>query len=255
MVKPILDESRISRTPDNKMKAMLFAAGLGTRLKPFTDNHPKALAEVNGITLLEHNIKYLQRHGIYDVVVNVHHFAEQVEDVLQRNNGFGSNVVISDERDMLLDTGGGLKKAVQHFEWAQPILVMNVDVLTDLDLTDLIEAHRANDVIATLAVMKRNSSRQLLFDEHMLLCGWANNTTGEQRISREVIWMQPFAFSGIQVVSPAIINAPFSGKFSIIDSYLYYAKEHGIKGYDHTGGLFIDVGKPDSLAAAANLFK
>lgn len=236
------------------MKAMLFAAGLGTRLKPFTDKHPKALAEVNGMTLLEHNIRYLQRYGIYDVIVNVHHFADQVEQVLTDNKGFGSNVSISDERDILLDTGGGLKKASWYFEWATPLVVMNVDVLTDLNLTDIIEAHRSNDVIATLAVMKRNSSRQLLFDEHMLLCGWANNNTGEQRIARETVWMQPFAFSGIQVLSPAIMNAPFTGKFSIIDVYLYYAREHLIKGYDHTGGTFIDVGKPESLAEAAKLF-
>lgn len=233
---------------------MLFAAGLGTRLKPFTDNHPKALAMVNGKTLLEHNIRYLQRHGIYDVVINVHHFADQVEQALKDNNNFGSTVFISDERDMLLDTGGGLKKASAHFEWATPVVVMNVDVLTNLNLHNLIEAHQSNDVIATLAVMKRNSSRQLLFDEHMLLCGWANNQTGVQRIARESIWLQPFAFSGIQVISPAIINAPFNGKFSIIDVYLHYAKEHLIKGFDHSGNIFIDVGKPESIIEAEQLY-
>lgn len=234
---------------------MLFAAGLGTRLKPFTDHHPKALAEVNGKTLLEHNIRYLQRYGIYEVVINVHHFADQIESFLKTNKNFGSNIHISDERDMLLDTGGGLKKASGEFEWAKPIVVMNVDVLTNLNLADIIEAHKANDVIATLAVMKRNSSRQLLFDEHMLLCGWANNKTGEQRIARESTWLQPYAFSGIQVISPAITNAPFNGKFSIIDTYLYYAKEHLIKGYDHTGDIFIDVGRPESLEEAEGLFK
>ena len=227
------------------MKAMLFAAGLGTRLKPFTDKHPKALAEVNGKTLLEHNIRYLQRYGIFDIVINVHHFADQIEEYLRLNNNFGSSIIISDEREMLLDTGGGLKKASGYFEWAKPVVLMNVDVLTDLNLTDIIEAHQANDVIATLAVMKRNSSRQLLFDEHMLLCGWANNKTGEQRIARESTWLQPFAFSGIHVISPAI---------SIIDTYLYYAKEHLIKGFDHTGGIFIDVGKPETLAQANQLF-
>lgn len=236
------------------MRAMLFAAGLGTRLKPFTDNHPKALATVNGKTLLEHNIRYLQRHGIYEVVINVHHFADQIEQTLKDNNNFGSSIFISDERDMLLDTGGGLKKASAYFEWAKPVVVMNVDVLTNLDLNQVIEAHQSNDVIATLAVMKRNSSRQLLFDEHMLLCGWANNQTGAQRIARESIWLQPFAFSGIQVLSPAIINAPFNGKFSIIDVYLHYAKEHLIKGYDHSDGIFIDVGKPESLKQAEQMF-
>ena len=233
---------------------MLFAAGLGTRLKPFTDNHPKALATVNGKTLLEHNIRYLQRYGIYEVVINVHHFADQIEKILKDNNNFGSVVSISDERDMLLDTGGGIKKASSFFEWARPVVVMNVDVLTNLNLKNLIEAHQSNDVIATLAVMKRNSSRQLLYDEHMLLCGWANNQTGAQRIAREAIWLQPFAFSGIQVISPAIINAPFNGKFSIIEVYLHYAKEHLIKGYDHTGDIFIDVGKPESIIEAEQIF-
>lgn len=237
------------------MKAMLFAAGLGTRLKPFTDKHPKALAEVNGKTLLEHNLRYLQRFGIEDVVVNVHHFADQIIQAVEDNNGFGSWVTISDERDEVLETGGGLKKAAEYFEGEEAFVVMNVDVLTNLDLAKMIDAHKESDAIATLAVMKRDSSRQLLFDEHMLLCGWANNQSGAQRISREVTWMQPFAFSGIQVLSPAILDMPFSGKFSMIDVYLHFAKEHPIKGYDHTGNVFIDVGKPESLEKAAYLFE
>lgn len=233
---------------------MLFAAGLGTRLKPFTDKHPKALAEVNGRTLLEHNIRYLQRYGIFKVIVNVHHFADQIEQVLKDNDGFGSAITIADEREMVLETGGGLKNAAGFFDWGNPLVAMNVDVLTNLDLGKMIEAHQGNDVIGTLAVMKRDSSRQLLFDEHMLLCGWANNTTGEQRIARETAWLQPFAFSGIQVLSPAILNMPFTGKFSMIDVYLHYAKTHLIKGYDHTGDVFIDVGKPESLERAKELF-
>jgi N-acetyl-alpha-D-muramate 1-phosphate uridylyltransferase len=236
------------------MKAMIFAAGLGTRLKPFTDNHPKALAEVNGKTLLEHNLHYLQQFGIKDVIVNVHHFAEQVETVLTDNNGFGSNITISDEREVLLETGGGLRKAADFFKDEKSFVVMNVDVLTGLDLDKMIEQHKQSDAMATLAVMHRNSSRQLLFDEHMLLCGWANNKTGEQRISREVLSMQPFAFSGIQVLSPSIFEMPFQGKFSIIDVYLHFAKTQIIKGYNHTGDTFIDVGKPESLEQAATLF-
>jgi NDP-sugar pyrophosphorylase family protein len=237
------------------MKAMLFAAGLGTRLKPFTDKHPKALAEVNGKTLLEHSIRYLQRFGIEDVVVNVHHFADQIEQVINDNSGFGSWVTISDERTEVLETGGGLKKATEYFQHEEHFVVMNVDVLTNLDLGKMIEAHKVSDAIATLAVMKRDSSRQLLFDEHMMLCGWANNNTGEQKISREVTWMQPFAFSGVQVLSPEILNMPFTGKFSMIDVYLHFAKEHVIKGYDHTGNIFIDVGKPESLEQAGYLFE
>ena len=237
------------------MKAMLFASGLGTRLKPFTDKHPKALAEVNGKTLLEHNIRYLQRFGIEDVIVNVHHFADQIIQVLNDSNGFGSWVTISDERDEVLETGGGLKKAAPYFEHEDNFVVMNVDVLTNLDLNKMIEAHTASDAMATLAVMKRASSRQLLFDEHMMLCGWTNNNTGEQKIVREVLEMQPLAFSGIQVLNNRMLDIPFKGKFSIIDLYLHNARENIIRGYNHTGNIFIDVGKPDSLEKAGYLFE
>jgi NDP-sugar pyrophosphorylase family protein len=237
------------------MKAMLFAAGLGTRLKPFTDKHPKALAEVNGKTLLELNIRYLQRFGIEDVIVNVHHFADQIEQVIHDNSGFGSWVTISDERDEVLETGGGLKNATSYFEHEEHFVVMNVDVLTNLDLGKMIEAHTGSDAMATLAVMKRASSRQLLFDEHLLLCGWTNNNTGEQKIVREVLEMQPLAFSGIQVLSNRMLDIPFKGKFSIIDLYLHNARENLIRGYDHTGNIFIDVGKPESLEQAAYLFE
>lgn len=237
------------------MKAMLFAAGLGTRLKPFTDKHPKALAEVNGKTLLELNIRYLQRFGIEDVIVNVHHFADQIEQVLNDNNGFGSWVTISDERNEVLETGGGLKKAAPYFEHEDNFVVMNVDVLTNLDLNKMIEAHTTSDAMATLAVMKRASSRQLLFDEYLMLCGWTNNNTGEQKIVREVLEMQPLAFSGIQVLSNRMLDIPFKGKFSIIDLYLHNARENIIRGYNHTGNIFIDVGKPESLEKAGYLFE
>lgn len=237
------------------MKAMLFAAGLGTRLKPFTDKHPKALAEVNGKTLLEHNIRYLQRFGIEDVIVNVHHFADQIEQILNDNNGFGSWVTISDERNEVLETGGGLKKAAPYFEHEDNFVVMNVDVLTNLDLNKMIEAHTTSDAMATLAVMKRESSRQLLFDEYLMLCGWTNNNTGEQKIVREVLEMQPLAFSGIQVLSNRMLDIPFKGKFSIIDLYLHNARENIIRGYNHTGNIFIDVGKPESLEKAGYLFE
>jgi Nucleoside-diphosphate-sugar pyrophosphorylase involved in lipopolysaccharide biosynthesis/translation initiation factor 2B, gamma/epsilon subunits (eIF-2Bgamma/eIF-2Bepsilon) len=237
------------------MKAMIFAAGLGTRLKPFTDHHPKALAEVNGKTLLEHNIRYLQRFGIEDVIVNVHHFADQIEQLINDNSGFGSWVTISDERDVVLETGGGLKKAAPYFDGEEAFVVMNVDVLTNLDLGKMIAAHQQSDAIATLAVMQRTSSRHLLFDSDMTLCGWMNNSTGEQKISRDIADTTPFAFSGVQVLSPAILDMPFDGKFSMIDVYLHFAKTQTIKGYDHTGNVFIDVGKPASLEKAGYLFE
>ena len=235
---------------------MLFAAGLGTRLKPFTDHCPKALVEVNDKTLLEHNIRYLQRFGIYDVIINVHHFASQIEDVLYEHDRFGSNISISDERAELLETGGGLKKAASFFSGETAFVVMNVDVLTNLDLGKMITAHDDSAPIATLAVMKRESSRQLLFDNDMRLCGWMNNKTHEERIALPDRQVQPFAFSGIQILSGAALNdIPFDGKFSLIDLYLYLAKKETIRGYDHTGNIFIDVGKPESIEKAAYLFQ
>ena len=232
---------------------MLFAAGLGTRLKPFTDKHPKALAPVNGKPVLQHNIEYLQRFGIKDVVVNVHHFADQIEDILKKNNDFGSNISISDERVEVLETGGGLKKAKPFLEGEDCFVVMNADILTTLDLGKLIAAHDLKKV-ATLAIAQRNSSRNLLFNKDMLLCGWENKD-GNKKIVVEDNTCKPYAFSGIQVLSQEIFSMPFEGKFSIIDAYLHFAKQQLLQGYDHTGDLFIDIGKPESLAKAGELFK
>lgn len=236
------------------MKAMIFAAGLGTRLKPFTDKHPKALAKVNDITLLEHSIKYLQKFDIDDVVINVHHFADQIEAEIDYHNGYGSTITLSDERDEVLETGGGLLKAANNFKHEECFVVMNVDVLTTLALDKMIEEHQNTNAIATLAVMKRDSSRHLLFDNDMQLSGWRNNKSGAEKIARQTDLYQPFAFTGIHVLSPDILEMPFEGKFSIIDVYLHYAQTHTIKGFDHTGDLFLDVGKPDTLKKAAELF-
>lgn len=237
------------------MKAMIFAAGLGTRLKPFTENAPKALAMVNGKTLLEKSILYLQRYGITDVIVNVHHFADMIEKEITDNKGFGSTISISDERTKVLETGGGLQHAAWYFGKTDSFVVMNVDVLTNLALDKLIASHLAGDALATLAIMKRDSSRELLFDDKMYLCGWRNNSTGELKEARAYSQPSGYAFSGIQVVSPAIFNdSPFGGKFSLIDLYLHTARTKSVKGYDHTGDVFIDVGKPESLAKAASLF-
>jgi MurNAc alpha-1-phosphate uridylyltransferase len=237
------------------MKAMIFAAGLGTRLKPFTNNSPKALAEVNGKSLLEHNVRYLQRFGIYEVIINIHHFAPQVISAVADNDGYGSEISFSDETDMLLETGGGLKKAAHFFENEPAFVVLNVDILTNLDLGKMIEAHNLSGADGTLAVMQRTSSRQLLFDENMRLCGWTNNSTGEQKIARQTDVSFPFAFSGVQILSPAVLhNNPFDGKFSLIDLYLHVAPLLHINGYNHTGNLFIDVGKPGSIEQAEYLF-
>jgi N-acetyl-alpha-D-muramate 1-phosphate uridylyltransferase len=237
------------------MKAMLFAAGLGTRLKPFTESAPKALAPIGKSTLLAHNILMLQRFGIRELVINVHHYPEMIVDYLKQHNHFGSQVTISNERDELLETGGGLLKAMPFFSGEQAFLVMNVDVLTNINITQLIHAHLEGSAMATLAVMRRASSRDLLFDSKMDLCGWRNNNTKEERIALPHQNLFPFAFSGIQVLSPAIwAGIALSGKFSLIDLYLLAAKDRRIFGYDHSGDLFLDVGKPDSVEQSKKLF-
>ncbi|MDB5210828.1 MAG: nucleotidyl transferase [Sediminibacterium sp.] len=237
------------------MKAMIFAAGLGSRLKPWTDHHPKALAVVNGKSLLQRNIEYLQKHGITEVIVNVHHFAEQIVDAIKKNNGWGSTITISDESDEVLETGGGLKKAAWYFENATDLVVMNADILTDMDLSAMIIQHRRQKPLATLAVSERDTSRYFLFDEQGVLCGWRNMKTGEKRISREAGSLIPKAFSGIHVMNADLLKLiKQEGKFSMVDVYLDLAKDHIISSYDHTGKQLIDVGKPESILKAEAIF-
>ncbi|WP_118972164.1 nucleotidyltransferase family protein [Taibaiella koreensis] len=239
------------------MKALLLSAGLGTRLKPFTDHHPKALAPVNGRSLLEWNIRNLQRFGIYDVVINVHHFAQQIIDVLEAEKGFGSRIEISDETDAVLETGGGLMKAAPFLEQEPVFLVMNVDILTNTDIGKLIAHHREHPCWATLAVQQRSSSRYFLFDEQLELKGWENVQTGEVRLPagvREPSWSS-YAFSGIHAMSPALLqHIRQKDKFSLVDVYLDLCSSGQIRGWDHTGDLLIDVGKPESLEKASSLF-
>lgn len=161
------------------MKALIFAAGKGTRLKPFTDQHPKALAKVNGIPLLERNIKYLQSFGINDFVINIHHFGNQILDFLKENNYFDANIEISDETNELLETGGGMMFARPFLEKESHFLVMNADILTNLDITKFVDFHLSSNRMVTLAVSDRKSSRKLLFDQNKILCGWTNKNTGE----------------------------------------------------------------------------
>ena len=238
------------------MKAMILAAGLGTRLKPFTDNHPKTLALVNGKTLLQRNIEYLAGFGIKDVIVNAHHFANQIIELIKKNKGFGSNITISDESDAILETGGGLKKAGWFFSDSNlPFVLINADVLTDMDLGAMIAQHKKLLPIATLAVTSRKTSRYFLFDEMPNLCGWKNEKTGEQKISREASKFSQKAFSGIHVISPKIFSLmKMSGKFSMVDVYLELAKTQAITAYDHSNTKFIDVGKPASILKAEELF-
>jgi N-acetyl-alpha-D-muramate 1-phosphate uridylyltransferase len=233
------------------MKAILFAAGLGTRLKPFTDQHPKALAMVKGKTLLQRNIEYLQLYGIRDVLVNVHHFAGQIVDAVNSNKGFGSAVTISDESDAVLETGGGLKKAAWYFEGNEPFVVMNVDILTNLNLQRMTEAHLQKRPIVTMGVTTRETSRYFLFNEKNILCGWENTSTGERRMSRDEPGLTRKAYSCVNIFEPALLPLIWQeGKFSLVDVYLDVAKQHDIIGYDHTGDLLCDVGKPESIVRA-----
>lgn len=235
-------------------QAMIFAAGLGTRFKPWTDKHPKALAVVNGKTLLQRNIEYLQQYGIDNVVVNVHHFADQIIHAIHQHKGWGSKVTISDETDAVLETGGGLKKAAPLFSQA-PVVIINVDILTDLDLGAMIRFHQLEAPLATLAITNRVTSRYFLFDACNTLCGWRNTKTDEEKISRPVTPLIPKAFSGVHIIAPALFPLiTQEGKFSMVDVYLQLAREHTIKGFDHSYSKFIDVGKPEVVAIAAGMF-
>lgn len=235
------------------MKGMILAAGLGTRLKPFTENHPKALLHINGKTLLQRNIEYLQVFGVKNVVVNVHHFADQIISTIKENNGWGANIIISDESDEVLETGGGLKKAAVYFEDStEPFVLMNADMLTDLDLAEMQKLHTQSNVLATVAVTNRSTSRYLLFDDNTILCGWLNEKTGEQKGKAGT----KKAFSGIHIISPKIfIHIKEQGKFSMIDLYLRLATEgFKINCFDHSNGKLLDVGKPESIAIAEEMF-
>jgi MurNAc alpha-1-phosphate uridylyltransferase len=237
-------------------KAMILAAGLGTRFKPWTDQHPKALALVNGKSLLQRNVEYLQSYGIDDIVINVHHFAGQIIESLTSNRGWGSRFTISDETDMVLETGGGLMKASPLLEDG-PFVLMNVDILTDMDLGAMIEDHFRHHPLATLAVTNRTTSRYFLFDEKDQLCGWTNVKTGEERLARagDSGHLIQKAFSGIHVIDPAIFPLiTRTGKFSTIDMYLDLASRQVIRGFDHSQSRLIDVGKPESAEKAASLF-
>ncbi len=238
------------------MKAMIFAAGLGTRLKPITNNIPKALLPLGGKTLLQYQIERLKAAGIREMVVNVHHFAEMIIDYLRQNNNFGCDIQISDERECLLDTGGGLRKAKQLLG-DETVLACNVDILSNIDINHLMRAH-SSDRLATLVVSERETQRYLLFDNNLELQGWTNIATQEVRPSGLTIrtdWRR-LAFSGMQVLSPAIFDnmdavvAAKGEKFSLIDLYLSLCSEHKIVAFVPTNYHMMDVGKIDHLQEA-----
>ena len=234
---------------------MIFSAGLGSRFKPWTDKHPKALALVNGKSLLQRNIEYLQQYHITDVVVNVHHFPEQIVDAINKNKGWGSNIVISDETDELLETGGGLLKARSLLESDQPFITLNVDILTDLDIYKLIEFHHQRTPLISFGVTNRVTSRYFLFDDEDHLCGWRNTKTGEEKISVNKAGLIEKAYSCVVIFQPEIFSLiKQKGKFSLTETYLDLTKDHIILGYDHSGDKLVDVGKPESIEVAEKLF-
>jgi len=236
------------------MKAMIFAAGLGTRLKPLTDSIPKALVPIAGKPLLEHVILKLKAAGFDEIIVNVHHFPDQIIDFLKANNNFGIRIEVSDERDQLLDTGGGIRKAKHFFDDGQPFLVHNVDILSDVDLQELFQQHLAADSLATLVVSRRDTFRYLLFDNDQRLCGWINEKTGETKPIRfdDISGFNKLAFAGIQVLSPRVFELMdnLDAKFPIMDFYLSNAQTQVIKGFIPTNFHMLDVGKLNVLDEA-----
>jgi NDP-sugar pyrophosphorylase family protein len=231
------------------MKAMILAAGLGTRLRPLTNDRPKALVEMGGRTLLEITLTRLHGFGIREVIVNAHHFADLLIDYLKAHENFGMHIEVSRE-EVLLDTGGGLKKAAYFFESSdEPFILHNVDVLSTIDLMRMVEDHRRNGALATLSVRERKSSRYLLFDDQLRLCG---RRIGQDEIVRAAPKMDALAFSGIHVLSPRIFRLmKEDGVFSIIDVYVRLAAEgEKITGFRADEYYWRDLGKPENIARA-----
>ena len=251
------------------MKAMIFAAGLGTRLKPLTDNMPKALVPLAGKTLLQWQIERLKAAGITDIVVNVHHFPDMIINYLRENNNFGCRISVSDERDMLLETGGGLRKAKslllgvgsrESGNSNEPILICNVDILSNIDIPTLLNAYNP-DEMGVVVVSKRDTQRYLLFDEENRLCGWTNIATGEIRpaslaSSPNSLIASRLAFSGMQVLNPRIFDCmdevveKKGDKFSLIDLYLHIKEKEILRAYIPENYRMMDVGKIAQLSEA-----
>lgn len=235
------------------MKAMVLAAGMGTRLQPLTLTKPKALVEINGTPILEIILKKVIRSGFNEIIVNVHHFADQIIDFLKRNNNFGASITISDETDILMDTGGGLVKASWFFDDGKPFLVHNIDILSDINLQHLYNHHCAKNALATLAIKDRKTSRSLLINKDGELSGWKNHQTGQTIIARgNESDLLPMPFSAIHVMDPKIFPLiTETGKFSIMDTYLRLAKDHVIQTYRHDADFWFDIGRIENLTEAA----
>lgn len=237
------------------MKALIFAAGRGNRLKPLTDTIPKALVPVDGKPMLEHVILKLKAAGFDRIAINIHHLGQQIIDFLRANDNFGVEIYLSDEREYLLDTGGGIKHAEPFLNGNEPFLVHNVDIFSNVDLQRLYQHHIENKALATLLVSQRKTSRYLLFNNDNRLCGWRNRETGE--VKSYYPYFDPeqykaYAFSGIHVISPEIFRwmEEWTGKFSIIQFYLSICARTNIQACEYPGLKLLDVGKPETLAQA-----
>ncbi len=242
-------------------EAMIFAAGLGTRLRPLTDNLPKALVPVDGKPMLEHVLLRLKAAGFVHIVINIHHWGQKIIDFLEEKRNFGLAIDISDEREALLDTGGGIRKAVPYFRKGSPVLIHNVDILSDADLSAFYEQHEKSQASASLWVSKRDTSRYLLFDGENRLCGWENKKTGEVKSPFPGFCpahYDAYAFGGIHVISSSLLERmqDWEEKFSIIDFYLSVAGGEVIKACPAPADAFwMDLGKPEALEKAERYLK
>ncbi len=239
------------------MKAMIFAAGKGTRLQPITNTIPKGLVTIGGKTMLEQVIGKLTGAGVTQIVVNVHHHAGKMKQFIKQLNYPGVQIHVSDEVDTLLDTGGGLIHAREWLQGEAPFIIYNVDVLCDIDLKALQAVHQQHGGLATLAVAARKTSRYLLVDDHHLLAGWMNINTGEKILCRpqQNNNLRQMAFSGIHLVSPEIFELiDTTGSFAILPEYLRLARHHNICCMEHDPAFWADIGTPDKLEAARRLF-
>jgi len=229
------------------MKAMIFAAGLGKRLGDISEKIPKALVDINGKTALQMAVEKCTQYGFNDIIINVHHFADMVEDEVKKLNRIGFSVSVSDEREMLLENGGGLYKARDFFDTA-PFLLYNVDIISDLDLSSLYRLHMEKHSLATLAVRHRPGKRFLLIDKSGQLHGWRNISTGEEILACSTSeGLSEIAFSSMHIVEPEIFDYMNEGIYSMIDLYLKLAREHNIYTLKHDEGYWIDIGTPESL--------
>lgn len=236
------------------MIAMLFSAGLGTRLSPLTDTQPKALVKVLGKPLLQHNIERLIDAGISHIVINIHHFSQQIRDFLDANNNFGIDIILSDESERLLDTGGGLKKASTILKEHNTILLHNVDILSNIDYRNLIEYHNHTKAIATLAVRERDTSRYLLINEKDQLNGWENTKSNDIiYVNTPDTELKRVGFSGIHIISKQLLEyLPDSNQFNIIQWYLKVAQSQPISTYNHNSSYWFDIGTLSKLKEAEN---